>query len=81
MILHSLRCQVRDLLAKGPRSLEVHETGDGGVAVRGLSQFVVRSVSDIAHVLRVCAAVTTTTHIMSSLVTVCGAFHNIAAMP
>ena len=45
--------QVRDLLAKGPRSLEVHETGDGGVAVRGLSQFVVRSVSDIAHVLRV----------------------------
>ncbi len=46
--------EVRDLLAKGQRSLEVHDTGDSsGVAVRGLSQFVVRNVSDIAHVLRV----------------------------
>ena len=45
--------EVRDLLAKGRRSLEVHETGDGSVVVRGLSQYVVRNVADIAHVLRV----------------------------
>ena len=48
--------EVRDLLlAKGSRPLEVRDAGDGGggVTVRGLSQFVVRNVADIAHVLRV----------------------------
>ena len=46
--------EVRDLLApKGSRPLEMQESGNGsGVTVRGLSQFVVRNVADIAHVLR-----------------------------
>ena len=45
--------EVRDLLAKAPHALDVKEDPQGGIAVRGLAQFVVKSVADIASVLRV----------------------------
>lgn len=44
---------VRDLLAKAPRALEIKDAPDGGVAVRDLSHFAVKSAADIANVLRV----------------------------
>ena len=44
---------VRDLLAKAPRALEIKENPDGGVRVQDLSHFAVKSAADIANVLRV----------------------------
>ena len=44
---------VRDLLAKAPRALEIKDAPDGGVAVKDLSHFAVKSAADIANVLRV----------------------------
>lgn len=48
--------EVRDLLAKAPRALEIKEAPDGGVAVPGLAHFSVKSAADIAQILAVCAA-------------------------
>ncbi|PRW20706.1 kinesin KIF3B [Chlorella sorokiniana] len=46
--------EVRDLLAKNPTArLELHEAKDGGVYVKGLNTFVVKSEAEIAAVLEV----------------------------
>lgn len=46
--------QVRDLLSKDPKArLELHEAKDGGVYVKGLNTFVVKSEAEIAAVLEV----------------------------
>ena len=49
--------EVRDLLSKNPNQrLDVKETPDKGVYVKGLVQFVVKSVAEINSVLQVQAA-------------------------
>lgn len=46
--------EVRDLLSKNPNQrLEVKETPDKGVYVKGLVQFVVKSIAEINSVLQV----------------------------
>ena len=46
--------EVRDLLSKNPNQrLDVKETPDKGVFVKGLVQFVVKSVAEINSVLQV----------------------------
>ena len=46
--------EVRDLLSKNPNQrLEVKESADKGVYVKGLVQFVVKSVAEINSVLQV----------------------------
>lgn len=46
--------EVRDLLSKNPNQrLEVKETADKGVYVKGLVQFVVKSIAEINSVLQV----------------------------
>lgn len=46
--------EVRDLLSKNPNQrLDVKETPDKGVYVKGLVQFVVKSVAEINSVLQV----------------------------
>ena len=46
--------EVRDLLSKNPNQrLEVKENADKGVYVKGLVQFVVKSVAEINSVLQV----------------------------
>lgn len=47
--------EVRDLLSKNPNQrLEVKESAEKGVYVKGLVQFVVKSVAEINSVLQVC---------------------------
>ena len=49
--------EVRDLLSKNPNQrLDVKETPDKGVYVKGLVQFVVKSVAEINSVLQVQSA-------------------------
>ena len=49
--------EVRDLLSKNPNQrLEVKESAEKGVYVKGLVQFVVKSVAEINSVLQVCLA-------------------------
>lgn len=49
--------EVRDLLSKNPNQrLEVKESAEKGVYVKGLVQFVVKSVAEINGVLQVCLA-------------------------
>jgi len=49
--------EVRDLLSKNPNQrLEVKESAEKGVYVKGLVQFVVKSVAEINSVLQVCFA-------------------------
>ena len=49
--------EVRDLLSKNPNQrLEVKESAEKGVYVKGLVQFVVKSIAEINSVLQVCAA-------------------------
>ena len=51
---------MRDLLSKNPNQrLEVKETPDKGVHVKGLVQFVVKSVAEINSVLQVGVCVCT----------------------
>lgn len=46
--------EVRDLLSKNPNQrLEVKESADKGVYVKGLVQFVVKSIAEINSVLQV----------------------------
>ena len=45
---------MRDLLSKDPKArLELHDAKDGGVYVKGLNTFVVKSEAEIAAVLEV----------------------------
>ena len=49
--------EVQDLLSKNPnQQLEVKESAEKGVYVKGLVQFVVKSVAEINSVLQVCLA-------------------------
>eukprot|EP00116_Pleurobrachia_bachei_P018239 sb/3478501/ len=46
--------EIRDLLSKDTKKrYELKETADGGVAVKDLSSFVVKSVKEIEHVMNV----------------------------
>jgi hypothetical protein len=46
--------EIRDLLSKNPKDkLELKETKDSGVYVKGLSAFVVKNVTEIKNVLEV----------------------------
>jgi len=44
--------EIRDLLSQSPQRLELKETESGAVYVKDLTDFVVKSVSDIDHVLQ-----------------------------
>ena len=47
--------EIRDLLAKDPKNkLELKESVDSGVYVKDLTSYVVKSVSEIDHVMQVC---------------------------
>ena len=59
--------EVRDLLARAPRALEIKEAPDGGVAVPGLTHFSVKSAADIAQVLRVSMKLLQLGFVVSSL--------------
>lgn len=46
--------EIRDLLAKNPKNkLQLKESKDRGVYVKGISSFVVKSVEEITSVLEV----------------------------